>query len=173
MSSNDDNIKYFGFYTMPYAGAWPELKTQLYKIYKDRLFPLPWLPADFRLQLLGSMTNNNIVMIAPSTASYPGGQGAQFLDTPEKKAWWDQLASITTKAVKEYAAGKTNEGRVTLAHAYATSDLMSNLVSWATIIAAPAHAARAAWNNPYTTTATAIAVGIGLLAIYHVITRGK
>jgi sensor c-di-GMP phosphodiesterase-like protein len=173
MTDQNALIKYYGVMTQPYGNTWPELKTILMTIYRDRVYKVPWLPSDWLDTIeTANDISGNVVVIVPSSASYPGGQGAVFLDTPEKKAWWNELASASNSAVQKYAKQKASEGKQELDRLYAASDFWSRAYDWAVILASPVTAVRTIWNNPY---ATAIMVGsvVGGLLLLKYLLSGK
>ncbi len=162
MSQQDELIQYYGVMTQLYGNAWPELKSIMMTIYRDKVSKVPWLPSDW-LEMIENLNDvsGNVVVVVPSTANYAGGVGPSFLDTVDKKVWWDQLASAASSAVQKYASGKAADGKKQLDQLYASSDFWSRAYDWAVILASPVTAVRAAWNNPYTT--ATLAVGVGLL----------
>jgi hypothetical protein len=114
MLADDQLIRYYGVYTLPYATVYPELEKQLRQLYETRVAQVPWLPKSWRSTIMSNVhgREGKIAVIAPSTANYNGGRGAEFLDTPEKKIWWDELAASTSKAITAYGAKKAAEGRI-------------------------------------------------------------
>ncbi len=171
--NQNDLIKNYGVMTYPYGMRWPDLASKLEVLYRDKLASIPWLPSDWRSVVMGALhgKDGNIVAIVPSTANYPGGAGAYFLDTPQKKAWWDQLAAATSKAISDFAAGKAADGKRALDAAIANAEFWNEgagdkMIQWARILASPVTGTVAAFNNPYKTTAIAVAVGGGILGLW-------
>ncbi len=171
--NQNDLIKNFGVMTFPYASRWPDLASKLEVLYRDKLANIPWLPTEWRAVVLDSIhgKGGNIVAIVPSTANYPGGTGAYFLDTPQKKAWWDQLAAATSKAITDFAAGKAAEGKQELDDAIANADFWNEgagdkMIQWARILASPVTGLKAGFDNPYKTTAIAVGVGGAILGLW-------
>lgn len=167
----DTLLKKYGVYTQAYGNAWPELTVILRNLYKNRLVKVPWLPSDWERVILEGVhgRNGNIAIIAPSTANYNGGRGADFLDTPEKKQWWDELAASTSKAVTSYASKKAEEGRKEIAAAEADIAFWNSAYQFANLLASPINALRSA-SETYTKYQWAfnplIIIGGGLTLLY-------
>lgn len=161
MSQQDDLIRFYGIMTQGYGAAWPDLKAQLMAIYEDRVSRIPWLPSDWLSTVrLVNDVSTNVVVVVPSTATRTGGAGAEFLDTPEKVQWWNELAASASSAVQKYAAGKAADGKAQLDRLYAASDFWSRAYDWAVILASPVTALRTIWNNPYATAYTVAGLGV-------------
>ena len=167
----DSLLKKYGVYTQPYGTVWPELTAALTKLYQNRLANVPWLPRDWVNVILGSVhgRNGNIATIAPSTANYNGGRGADFLDTPEKKQWWDELAAATSKAIMAFAAKKSAEGQIELQAAYDDIAFWDSAYKIANFLAAPVNALRSAadtYNKYQGFFNPVIVIGVGLVGLY-------
>ncbi len=164
MNRYDQLIKYYGVGVQEYGRAWPELKTQLLKIYRDKVAGVPWIPADWlpTVELIAGISTN-VPIVVPSTANYDGGVGADFLDTPDKRQWWNELANLSSAAVAQYAAGKSAAGKLELDRLYAASEFWSRAYDWGVILASPVTFVRTVWNNPYASVTT---LGIVILGGY-------
>ncbi len=173
MSREDQLIQYYGINTQLYGNAWPDLVKQLEAIYADKLSRVPWLPADWldTIKLIDSY-GGNVAVVVPSTASRIGGAGAEFLDTPEKKAWWDELAATVRSAITKYAAGKQAEGAKELQTLYGASAFWSRAYDWAVVLASPVRVVQGIWNNPYTVGYTVLGA-VALLLAYKLISRSR
>ena len=145
----DSLLRYYGIYTLPYDKTWPELTERLRKLYNDRLTNVPWLPKSWASVVLNNVHGRDgvIAVIAPSTANYNGGRGADFLDTPEKKQWWDELAASTSKAITSFAAKKAEEGRAEINSAYNDIRFWDSAYKFANLLAAPVNAVSSAANT--------------------------
>jgi len=173
----DGLLKNYGVYTHPYGTVWPELTAALTKLYRNRLASVPWLPRNWISVIMGSVhgANGNIAIIAPSTANYNGGRGADFLDTPEKKQWWDELAASSSKTLMAFAANKAAEGQAELEEAYDDAAFWDSAYKIQNLLRSPLHTVMYAADtytkyqwlfNP------AIIVGAGLVGLY-LFTRKK
>jgi hypothetical protein len=168
---HDTLLKKYGVYTQPYATVWPELGQRLRQLYATRLVNVPWLPSDWQTVILGSVhgRNGNIAVIAPSTANYNGGRGADFLNTAEKKQWWDELSAVTSKAITSFAAQKAEEGRREIAAAEADVAFWDSAYRFANFLAAPVNAFKSAadtYNKYQWAFNPAIVIGVGLAGLY-------
>lgn len=137
-------LQKYGVYTLPYATNWSELTSVLSRIYRDKLSEVPWIPKDWYGTIMGYVhnKNGNIAVVAPSSATATNGKGILFLDTPEKKQWWDELAAASSKAVKDFAANKAAEGRREMEAAYADSAFWDSAYKIAALLASPVHAVK-------------------------------
>lgn len=167
--SQEFTIPMFGTYTLQYGKTWPELTEALRKLYRDKVGVMPWLPPSWfaSVNALHGGPNGEIMVIAPSGATYAGGKGVPFLDTPEKKAWWDTLAKQVAEIITKYAENKAVEGRAELEKAYAAAAFWNvgagqKLIQWAQVAASPITTLTAAAKNPYKTVAI---VGAGAVVV--------
>jgi len=140
----NQSIKYFGVYPIPYGGVpeWRDLSFQLGRLYRDRVATLPWIPSNWEAVVMPAMTGNTeSYMIAPSKANYADngkmGYGAVFLDTPEKKQVWDEIAQTASKVLTDYAAGQVAAGRQEMEQAYNNTKFWDAAVNVANLAAAP------------------------------------
>lgn len=175
MRDNNYLIKNYGVYTLPYATVWPDLADKLAVLYRDKMRDIPWLPLGWSGYVTGSENgkNGNIAIIAPSTANHPDGAGAYFLDTPEKRAWWDKLANMSSEVLRNYAAKEAAKGKVLIDRAYADAQFWTNAHQWATILGSPVTAIRGAFNNPFATVGGALGIGAVVLVGYLIARKKK
>lgn len=171
--SDDFLIRHFGVVALPYGARWPDFSAQMRALIVDRAGQIPWLPDDW----LTSMRylhgqDGRIMMPVPSTASTSAGHGAEFLDTPEKAAVWDQFAAQANAAQQAYAAGQAAQGAKIMAQANADAEFWDHAYNLASVLALPVTVLKAAWNNPWTAGGL-IYGGLGLLLLYTFRPRSK
>lgn len=142
---NNQAIEYYGVYSLPY-GVVPEYRDLVYQLatlYRDRVAELPWIPKEWDAVVMPAMNGQQpFYMIAPSTANYPigGGKlgyGAKFLDTPEKKKVWDEIAATASKIQQDYAKGQVEAGRREMKEAYDNVQFWNSAVNIANLAASP------------------------------------
>lgn len=138
-------LKNYGMMPLYYGKTWPELPIQLGRIYRDNIAQIPWLPAGWESVVMPTMTGTQEVFYvpAPSTANYLDAAtgkvayGGQFLDSPEKKAWWDDFARQVNSAVAQYAAQKSAEGKKELDALYSNIKFIDDAIAIADLASAP------------------------------------
>lgn len=148
--SQNFTVPTLGMYTLQYGKTWPELATLLSKLYADKVASMPWLPQNWlaTVSALHNGPNGEIMVPAPTSATYSGGKGIPWLDTPEKRQWWDALANTARSIITKYADKKAAEGRIELEKAYAAADFWNvgmgmRIINAAQVLAAPVTAAQA------------------------------
>jgi hypothetical protein len=149
-------------YALPYATTWPELSAQLLNLYDERASPIPWLPPmwiDYVHSLHGA--EGQVLVPAPANVT----PGIPWLDTPEKKAWWNDFAARATAIVTRYAAKQADAGRGELAKLYADSAFWNRAYQIAYVLATPVRGAQAVYNNPLTSAAIVGAVVIAAMLL--------
>ncbi len=173
----DMMLQYYGVYPLYYGTTWPELPIELGRIYNDKISQIPWLPEQWTSVIMPSMTGQQQVFYvpAPSTATFYNKttgkteRGAQFLDTPEKQAWWDDFASQVASAVTKYAAYQAELGKKELANIYANQQMLDTAISLVNLAAAPVNFAKdvASTYQKFQGAihATLVIGGVGLLAM--------
>lgn len=121
---SDKAWKTLGVYIQPGIGtAYPELNKLLQAFFKSKVSTIPWLPAgwmDSQAGLQASYAGDQ-VRIAPVFK----GDGSisplapSWLDTPEKRQFWQELFKRSNEIVTAYAAGEAAKGKVLLDKLYA------------------------------------------------------
>lgn len=106
------------------AGAYPELAQKLDAIYRDKVAKLPWLPPGWLDQVEAIHgTGGDILLPAPVFGK--GGRinrdVAAWLDTPDRRQAWDDLATVATNARQQFVEDRRREGLVILAEAEANA----------------------------------------------------
>lgn len=128
-----------GCYSLQYATVWPDLANQLTAIYRDKVGGIPWLPAGW-LQNVMALHNQNGMILIPSPAN--STPAIPWLNTPEKKAWWQAFHQIANKAVMDYAAKKAADGKIEMERAYSNAAFWDSAYKVASLLAAPVTAVR-------------------------------
>lgn len=142
---NDMLLEYYGVRQLPYGNLpeWRDFAFQMHRLYHDRIKQLPWLPKDWASLGTPTLGNNvTLPMLVPSTVTYrkadgTTGRGAKFLDTPEKKKVWDEIAATAQAAHQLYAAGQVEAGRLELKDAYDNIQFWDSAINIANFVAAP------------------------------------
>lgn len=149
----------YGVYIIPgLAGAWPELRAMVQKIFLDRVSKIPWLPSSWLTGVVALQQSrpNDLVTLAPSRRANVGPTGVfvdangppsadlpLFLDDDEKINAWQAMWYDMDKARGNYAAAQAAAGRAQLDALYAkaafwdatykiavfTANLPANIVS--------------------------------------------
>lgn len=116
------------------AGAWPELRDMVGRIFAQRVAKLPWLPQDWlvSVQRLQNENPNDLVTFAPSRRANVGPTGQfidesgpvsadipLFLDDDAKINAWMSIYSDLNRARSNYAAARAAAGRAELDALYA------------------------------------------------------
>jgi len=134
-----------GMYALPYGTRYPELVTLLQTLYDEKVAPINWLPSnwgsDVRALNGGTDANGNRWVLIPAPASGPLLAG--WLNTPEKRAWWDQFAMAATGAVGRYAANDAKAGAAELDAAYKRAAFWDTAYNIAYTLATPVRVAGA------------------------------
>lgn len=105
-----------GMYAEPYAKVWPDLAVSLKAIYKDKVADVRWLPPGWWATVDALMPGNEGAVLVPTSSFDP--LAPAFLNTAEKKAWWDEFHTYASDAVRQYAAGQQAAGAAALNTAY-------------------------------------------------------
>jgi hypothetical protein len=116
-----------GMTANPAAAAFPELINILATIYRDKVQRLPWIPAgwwDTVQQYHGQEMNGVRQVLVPAFTMMDDGSPtrgpiAPWLDTPEKRKAWNDLAGAARSAVMLYVNKQLVAGRQELQRVYA------------------------------------------------------
>jgi len=118
------------------AGAWPELRGNVDRIFAQRMAKLPWLPSDWldMVRKLQAERPADLVTLAPSRRPKtdasgrvvdPNGPPAAdvplFLDGADKLDAWQRMYFDLNAARSAYAAARAAEGRAELDRLYANA----------------------------------------------------
>lgn len=125
-AQSDAAWKSWGIYLSPGIGeAYPELNTKLLTFFRDRVAKIPWLPAGWYDAVAGIQANfpGSQARIAPAllASGAVNPQAPDWLDSADKRQYWQELFAESNKIVTAYAAGKADEGRIELDRLYANS----------------------------------------------------
>jgi hypothetical protein len=119
-----------GMTANPAAAAFPELVDILASIYADKVSRLPWVPSGWWAtvqQYHGQEMNGVRQVLVPAftmldDGSPTRGPVAPWLDTPEKRKAWNDLATVARRSVMSYVDKQLVAGRLTLQQLYADAD---------------------------------------------------
>ncbi len=128
-----------GCYALPYATNWPDLSNALAAIYRDKVAGIPWLPPGWIQNVMALHGQNGMILIPSPANSTPA---IPWLNTPEKKAWWQQFHNIANGAVMDYAGKKAAEGKIEMERAYSNAAFWDGAYKVASLLAAPVTAVR-------------------------------
>lgn len=163
-------VRELGVYSLPYASTWPVLRDILARIYRERAGAIDWLPPNWltRVMLMHGQKDGqgNAVVLIPASAKVT--PAISFLDTPAKRAWWDEFSMRANDAVVMYAAQKAAEGRVQLDKLYADTRFWDHAINLAQFLAAPVTAAGAVLRNPWKSFGVVAAVGAAVVYFLYV-----
>lgn len=154
-------IRQYGLYTLPYGNTYPELAADLRRVLLDKVAGLPFLPAEWASQvryLYGQ--DGKILFPAPSTVS----GGISFLRNDAQREAWDQMVAMVSAARQPYLDKALSQGRRDMQAAYDNAAFWEQAYQVASVLALPVTAAKAMWNNPWTT--GALLYGGLALALY-------
>jgi hypothetical protein len=149
-AESDAAWKSWGVYLQPGIGeAYPELNTKLLNFFRDKVSEIPWLPAGWYDAVAGIQANfpGSQVRIAPALLVSGGVNklAPDWLDSDEKRQYWQELNVQSNSIVQKYAAGKAEEGRAELDQLYANAAFWDRAYNIAVAIRdAPANAVKAA-----------------------------
>ena len=136
--SNDWLVPRYGMHAVDYADVWPDLTAALRKLYLDKTAGIPWLPADWRASI-GTLHGSEGKLLLPvrSFAVSSTGQTPTFLNTAEKRAWWDQFHAQVQDMHQKFVDGKRQEGLALAQAAYDRSAFWTKAYNIATVLATP------------------------------------
>ncbi len=135
----------FGMY-MPgtYGDRWPMLVLQLKAIYRKRVAGIPWIPSNW-LATVESLLGHDSQIITPLSSR---GAKIGFLDTQEKRDWWDRFAADVNTAVSQYAADQQAAGAANLERLEANAVFWDRAYNIAQALAAPINGLAFLWSSP-------------------------
>lgn len=135
-----DNWKKYGIYIQAGIGnAYPELKAQTLKILVDRVGSVPWVPAGWAdaVRSLNAQYPDALIKGAPALMrdGSINPNAPAWLDTAEKRQWWQEMANATSEAQSAYAANEITKGRAIMDAAYARAEFWSRAYDFANAVA--------------------------------------
>lgn len=136
--STDWLLPRYGMFALDYADRWPELTTALRRIYLEKTAGIPWLPRNWRASidaLHGS--SGKLLMPVRSFATASNGETPKFLNTPEKRAWWDDFQEQVQAAHQAFLDGERSKGLALMNAAYANTRFWTAAHNIATVLATP------------------------------------
>jgi len=120
----DDNT--LGVWIQPGLGsAWPNLRQTIYKLYLEKVQPLPFVPREWYTKVMSLQSGDDgaLIKIAPvfmkDGSLTEWGKNTSFLDTEEKRKTWDDLSKQVNEIVIAYARNESAKGKVLLDKLYA------------------------------------------------------
>lgn len=136
--STDHLVPNYGMHAVDYADVWPELTSALRRLYADKTAGISWLPRGWAVAV-DSMHGKQGKMLLPvrSFAVSSTGQTPKFLDTAEKRAWWDEFHNQIKAVHQAFVDGKRQDGLRLMQAAYDRSAFWTAAHNIATVLATP------------------------------------
>lgn len=148
VSDYDDDrlLRTLGMRSQTFPGDWAsDFAARVRPIYLDRVAALPWVPVGWAqgvAVLHGQRTPDGTGWLLlpanpflPSGALRPGLPA--WLDTPDKRQAWSELAVVAQQALQQYAAQRADAGRVILAERQRAVTFWTWAERLARVVAAP------------------------------------
>lgn len=149
-----------GMMAQGYADRWPDLSNRLLSLYHTQVADIPWLPS-YWLGTVDALHGRESQILVPITSM---GANIPWLDTPDKKAWWNDFAGRVAKVVGQYAASQQAAAQAQLTALENDAVFYDRAYRLASALAAPITGLQTLWANPGMV-GVILWGGVGLVAI--------
>lgn len=136
-----------GMYAQGYADRWPELSRRLKDLYRARIAKIPWIPS-FWMPTVEALHGRESQVLVPLSSR---SENIPFLDSDEKRAWWDKFSRDIHEVIRLYAANQQQAGAAELQRLNDNAVFYDNAYRFASVLASPVTAIKTLWQNPILT----------------------